>query len=149
MGNLYSSYTCSEVDANGHQRSSISFGSNPYMRVRHVTGGVTSSTVVEVMRKEDHWEGTSTVRPLHVDAIGTVTPINEPRLPVKLAAASTLDEKIEVLREAPEWMRTNDFDVSSLVTTRPTSAQRQSLRQILKSDEYQRLAVAYFESESQ
>jgi len=147
MGNVFTSYSSTDVDANGNQRASWGVGGVPYQRVKYTTAGFASTTVVDVMRGETHWEGTSSVRPLHLGGpLASVTPIHEPRLRTKLEAAPTLDDKIEVLRNTPVWMQTNDLDISQLSSHHPTTLQRASLRQVLSNDHYQRLAVAYLES---
>lgn len=118
-------------------------GTGPAQRVKYVTSSLVSTSVVDVIRGETHWHGTESTRPLHVGGIaGSIAHIYEPRLPEKFKNASTLDDKIQILRDTPEWMKKNDLDVKQLSPHAATAEQRQQLRQVLNRDQYKEYAVA-------
>lgn len=137
MGNVQSSRWI-KVDENGHRLVDSHTGPGPYNRLSYRN----NLTTVEVTLGNDGvWTGTQCT-------LGVQTAnISVRALDNQFAECASLDDKIAILRDAPDWQRFHDVHAPALATTRPTAEQRQTLRSLLSSDQYAKLAVALMERE--
>jgi hypothetical protein len=144
MGNISSSKY--ETVNNGHVTRSTSFLSPPWNKYTRKESTLSGTTVTEVTRQEATWHGSETFYPLHVGP-AQVTPIARLTLQSVAQTATSTDEMLSAMRDAPVWMKDDlSFAAHAYFDAHPpTRDDLVALKAIVPTDVYRSVATATLE----